>query len=112
MISIRSRLFPLYVFLIVLFAAILPGCVGSSQSGDALQRVKSRGVLRVGTTGDYCPMSYLNPATKAYEGFDAALAEDLASSLGIEIQYIPATWPTLMQDTLDRKFDLAICNAL
>jgi cyclohexadienyl dehydratase len=110
MISMKSGLFPLHIVLFFVFAAFLTGCIGSSQSGDALQRVKSRGVLRVGTTGDYCPMSYLNPETMAYEGFDAALAEDLASSLGVEIQYVPTTWPTLMQDTLDRKFDLAICG--
>ena len=110
MISMKSGLLPLHIVLIFLFAAFLPGCVGSSRSGDALQRVKSRGVLRVGTTGDYCPMSYLNPETMAYEGFDAALADELASSLGVEIEYVPTTWPTLMQDTLDRKFDLAICG--
>ena len=78
MIFNKSGLLPLHIFLFFVFAAFLTGCVGSSQPGDALQRVKSRGVLRVGTTGDYCPMSYLNPETMAYEGFDAALAEDLA----------------------------------
>ena len=46
----------------------------------------------------------------AYEGFDAALAEDLAFSLGVGNKYIPTSWPALMQDTLDRKFDLAICG--
>ena len=77
---------------------------------DALQAVLARGVLRVGTTGDYCPMSYLNPRTQAYEGFDAALAEDLAASLGVGIEYVPTSWPDLMRDTLDRKFDLALCG--
>jgi cyclohexadienyl dehydratase len=89
---------------------LLTGCLSSQPSDDSLYAVKERGVLRVGTTGDYCPMSYLNPRTRAYEGFDTALTEDLAASLGVGIQYVPTTWPTLMQDTLDRKFDLAICG--
>ena len=95
-----------------LFAVVflLTGCRGPQTGGDSLQRVKARGVLLVGTTGDYCPMSYLNPRTHAYEGFDTALTEDLATSLGVGIQYVPTTWPSLMQDTLDRKFDLAICG--
>lgn len=89
---------------------LFTGCRSSQAGGDSLQAVRARGVLRVGTTGDYCPMSYLNPRTHAYEGFDTALTEDLAASLGIEIEYVPTTWPTLMQDTLDRKFDLAVCG--
>jgi cyclohexadienyl dehydratase len=92
---------------VVLTAA---GCLCPRTDADALQAVRMRGVLRVGTTGDYCPMSYLNPETRAYEGFDAALAEDLAASLGVKIEYIPTAWPTLMRDTLAGKFDLALCG--
>ena len=91
-------------------AFLLTGCRSAQPGDDSLQMVKARGVLRVGTTGDYCPMSYLNPRTHAYEGFDTALTEDLAARLGVGIRYVPTTWPTLMQDTLDRKFDLAICG--
>ena len=90
--------------LILLFS----GC-GTPQP-SVLSQVRERGVLRVGTTGDYKPMSFRNPAAGKYEGFDAALAEDLARSLGVSLEYVPTSWPTLMQDTLDRKFDLAICG--
>ena len=72
--------------------------------------IRARGVLRVGTAGDYQPMSYLDPATKRYVGFDAALAEDLAAALGVELAYVETSWPTLMADTLTGKFDLAICG--
>ena len=89
---------------------LLTGCRSAQPGDDSLQMVKARGVLRVGTTGDYCPMSYLNPRTHAYEGFDTALTEDLAANLGVEIEYVPTSWPALMRDTLDRKFDLAICG--
>ena len=95
------------LLIVVLTAA---GCFGTRSDGDALLAVRSRGVLRVGTAGDYRPMSYLNPETHGYEGFDAALAEDLAASLGVRLEYVPTSWPTLMRDTLDRKFDLALCG--
>lgn len=55
-------------------------------------------------------MSYLNPETGSYEGFDDELAHDLAKALEVEIEYVPTTWSTLMDDTLDGKFDLAICG--
>ncbi len=72
--------------------------------------ILARGVLRVGTAGDYLPMSYLDPATNTYVGFDAELAEDLAAALGVELEYVETSWPTLMEDTLAGKFDLAICG--
>ncbi len=93
---------------LLLGVLLLSGCRTIPQ--DALQAVRTRGVLRVGATGDYQPMSFRNPTTGAYEGFDAALAEDLARSLGVRLEYVPTTWPTLMRDTLDRKFDLALCG--
>lgn len=75
-----------------------------------LDNILERGVLRVGTAGDYQPMSYLDPETETYVGFDAELAEDLAASLGVEVEYVKTSWPTLMEDTLSGKFDLAICG--
>ncbi len=76
----------------------------------ALERIREAGVLRVGTAGDYKPMSFLDPETGTYWGFDTELAEDLAAALGVRIEYVPTSWPTLMEDTLAGKFDLAICG--
>ena len=84
----------------------VPAQSGPSSPDD----IRSRGVLRVGTTGDYRPMSFRDPETGTYWGFDAELAEDLADALGVELEYVPTTWPTLMADTLAGKFDLAICG--
>ena len=75
-----------------------------------LDGIREKGVLRVGTAGDYQPMSYLDPDTGTYVGFDAELAEDLAARLGVQIEYVETSWPTLMEDTLAGKFDLAICG--
>ena len=71
-------------------------------------KIKERGVLEVGTTGDYQPLSYLDPETGEYSGFDIELAEDLAEDLGVDIEYVETSWPSLMDDTLAGKFDLAI----
>ncbi len=97
-------------WLAVIAAALLFAGCGTTRTSDALQAVRERGVLRVGTTGDYKPMSFRDPRTGEYWGFDAALAEDLADSIGVKLEYVPTTWPTLMRDTLDRKFDLALCG--
>ena len=83
---------------------------GNASGTDRLSEIKKRGVLLVGATGDYRPMSYKEPDTGEYWGFDADLAEDLADSLGVDLQYVPTSWPTLMDDTLAGKFDLAACG--
>lgn len=82
----------------------------SANAATTLEQIKQRGFIKVGTTGDYAPQSWLNPATGFYEGFDTELTEDLAKSLGVGIKYIPTSWPNLMNDTLEEKFDLAICG--
>ena len=84
--------------------------VSCATQTDSLSAVRSRGVLLVGATGDYRPMSFLEPETGEYVGFDAALAEDLAAALGVRLEYVPTSWPTLMDDTLAGKFDLAVCG--
>ncbi|MBO4649006.1 MAG: transporter substrate-binding domain-containing protein [Lentisphaeria bacterium] len=104
--NLRWKLLIRFFFVVV--AVLLAGC-GTARP-DALAAVRERGVLRIGATGDYKPMSFRDPATGKYWGFDAALAEDLAHSLGVKLEYVHTTWPTLMRDTLDRKFDLALCG--
>jgi len=100
------------ICLLLLAAVILAvsSVVAEGARGTVVQEILDRGVLRVGTAGDYMPMSYLDPETGTYVGFDAELAEDLAASLGVRIEYVPTSWPTLMEDTLAGKFDLAVCG--
>ena len=81
-----------------------------TDSTGVLDRIIASGVLRVGTAGDYQPMSFLDPSSGQYIGFDAELAEDLAEALGVDIEYVETSWPPLMDDTLAGRFDLAICG--
>ena len=105
----RKRMKKILMILNILAVMILTGC-GKSTEPEAIQKIKKDGVLRVGATGDYQPMSFLDPSTGTYVGFDVALAEDLAESLGVKVEYVPTSWPTLMEDTLAGKFDLALCG--
>ena len=100
--------------LLCLLLGLLPGAAlqedAEDQTGGILREIRERGVLRVGTAGDYQPMSYLDPSSNTYVGFDAELAEDLAKDLEVSIEYVKTSWPTLMEDTLAGKFDLAVCG--
>ena len=105
-----KRLIAILTLLVAGFALLAAAADDIQISGAAMKAIQERGVLRVGSTGDYNPMSYLDPETNRYVGFDAALAEDLAAWLGVEIEYVPTSWPTLTEDTMAGKFDLAICG--
>lgn len=99
-----------FVLGLALLAVGLALLLFSPRPQSALEAIRARGVLRVGTAGDYQPMSYLDPETGKYVGFDAELAEDLAAALSVELEYVETSWPALMEDTLAGKFDLAICG--
>ena len=95
---------------LILFAFAAAASAEDFAPFRTLEEIRAGGVLRVGTAGDYQPMSFLDPETNTYVGFDAELAEDLAASLGVTIEYVKTSWPTLMEDTLAGKFDLAVCG--
>lgn len=106
-----KRCLALALMLAVLWtAAGAEGVTGAEAALPGVQAIRESGVLRVGTAGDYQPMSFLDPETNTYTGFDAELAEDLAAALGVRIEYVPTSWPALMEDTAAGKFDLAICG--
>jgi cyclohexadienyl dehydratase len=76
-----------------------------------LARIKRVGVLRVGTTGDYAPFSDDQGSDDqggALRGFDIELAQQLAQHLGVAIQFVRTTWPTLMDDFSQHRFDIAL----
>ncbi len=93
-----------------MLAGAMLGVAGISSPVDAgkIEDIQARGTLLVGSTGDYKPMSYLNKETGVYEGFDCEVAELLAKSLGVSVEYVPTTWKTLQEDTMAGKFDIAI----
>ncbi len=106
----------LILSLLIVMELLFAGCSSvtdsdkSTQIQGKLEEIQTRGELLVGTAGDYQPMSFLNPDTGLYEGFDAELAEDLAYDMGVKLTYVETSWPTLMEDTLSDRFDLAICG--
>ncbi|MDR5752083.1 MULTISPECIES: transporter substrate-binding domain-containing protein [unclassified Caballeronia] len=71
-----------------------------------LDDVLARHTLRVCTTGDYKPYSFLKPDGQ-FEGIDIDLAESLAKSLGVKAEYVKTSWSNLMNDFV-AKCDIAV----
>jgi len=81
---------------------------GAQAPVSRLDTVIAQKLLRIGTTGDYKPFSFLNSETNAFEGIDIDMARSLAGALGAEPRFVQTTWPTLMADIAADKFDIAM----
>ncbi len=80
----------------------------ASPATSTWEQVRTRGVLRIGTTGDYAPYSNLDARTGEYVGADIALARRLALELGLRAEFVPTTWKTLLADATADRFDVAV----
>jgi len=74
-----------------------PPAQAQSAASSRLDEVIARGTLRVCTTGDYKPYSFLR-ADGSFEGIDIDLAEALAQTLKVKTVYVKTSWSKLMDD--------------
>ena len=103
-----SRLFALsfsaFIFFLLLSITSTSGWGQESRLHQIIQKKE----IRVGTSGDYPPFSYLNPQTNQYEGMDIALAHKLGEALEAGVVFVRFKWPDLNADLLADKFDIAV----
>jgi polar amino acid transport system substrate-binding protein len=62
------------------------------------------GVLKVGSCLDYKPFEFVKGGDEM--GFDVDLAEEIASRLGLEVEWITANFDTIFTDVDAGKFDM------
>jgi cyclohexadienyl dehydratase len=78
-----------------------------SAKSPVLAEIARSGELRVGLTGDYKPFSWEEPAGH-FVGMDADMATALARDLGVRLTIIRTSWPTLMDDLAEARFDIGM----
>jgi len=87
--------------------AVLIVCSSAqAQAAPALQDILSNGVLKVGTTGDWNPMTMKDPATNGYTGYDIDVMTELAKDLGVTLELVPADWKTLVSGVTSGKYHM------
>lgn len=83
------------------------GMAVAAQAQSALNEILDAGVLKFGTTGDWNPMSVRDPATNSYVGFDIDVANELATDLGVEVEFVPTDWKTLVNGVVAGKYHIS-----
>ncbi len=71
------------------------------------ERIKRRGVIRIGFDPDNLPWSYYN-SQKQLVGFDIEMAHRLARELGVKIEFVPLQFSILGKLMGQDHFDLAM----
>ncbi|CAJ0722519.1 MAG: transporter substrate-binding domain-containing protein [Ralstonia sp.] len=94
--------------LLLCACAAAPALSQTAPATNRLDEIIARGTLRVGTTGDYKPFTYKNPADGRFIGLDVEMGERLAKALGVKLEIVPTTWSTLMQDFAADRYDIAM----
>ena len=98
---------PVLRFILILLIGLCLN-VSVAAQGNRLDEIIARGVLRVGTTGDYKPFSFRANSSNPFIGLDIELAGQLAKALGVKVELVPTTWPTLMKDLDEDRFDISM----
>jgi cyclohexadienyl dehydratase len=90
--------------LLIILLAILPFSLNAESK---LNQILSSGELRVGTTGDWDPMTMKDPATNKYKGFDIDVMNELAKDMGVKITFIPTEWKTIVSGITAGRYDIS-----
>ena len=82
----------------------------AADSENALQTIKDRGTLIIGTEGNWSPWTYHDESDKLV-GFDVEVGQEIAKYLGVEAKFEEAAWESLLAGVKAGRFDI-VCNGV
>ncbi|MEM6660227.1 MAG: transporter substrate-binding domain-containing protein, partial [Pseudomonadota bacterium] len=94
------------IFKAIAIAAVGLTLASAASAQSALNDILNSGVLKVGTTGDWNPMTVRDPATNSYKGFDIDIMTELATDLGVEVEFVPTDWKTLVNGVVAGQYHI------
>ena len=80
----------------------------AASTSPVLARVKAAGSLRVCIWPDYYGITYRDPRTQQLSGIDIGLAAALAQDLKVRVEYVDASFVTLIDDVSSGRCDVAM----
>ena len=87
-------------------ALVIIAATTQVQAQSALQDILGSGVLKVGTTGDWNPMTVKDPATNSYKGYDIDIMTELAKDLGVKVEFVATDWKTLVNGVVGGNYHM------
>jgi polar amino acid transport system substrate-binding protein len=90
-------------------AALAGVAFAAGASAQTLDKIKSRGVLVVGSKADYKPFGFRDPSG-AIVGFEPDIGKEIADKLGVKLELEPVVSSNRMQFLQQGKIDLMIAT--
>ena len=79
----------------------------TANAESKLDQILASGELKVGTTGDWDPMTMKDPATNKYKGFDIDVMNELAKDMGVKVTFVPTEWKTIVSGITSGRYDIS-----
>ena len=73
-----------------------------------LKVIQETNTLRIGTTGDFNPMSFRTPGSPTYEGHEIDCANLLAADLGVKPVFVATDWKSLISGLTADQYDIVM----
>ncbi len=86
--------------------ALLVTATVQAQAQSSLNDILNNGILKVGTTGDWNPMTVKDPATNSYKGYDIDVMTELAKDLGVKLEFVATDWKTLVNGVVGGNYHM------
>jgi cyclohexadienyl dehydratase len=81
-----------------------------SPGGGRLAAIQAAGRIRIGTTGDFNPISFRDPATREYRGHQIDCAQQLGRDMNLRIEFVATDWRTLTNAVNADQFDIVMAG--
>lgn len=74
---------------------------------DLLAEIMSRGMIRISTDPNYAPQSFLDEDGN-FVGFDVDVANEIASRLGVEVEFVTPDWDLITAGNWGDQWDMSV----
>jgi len=85
-------------------AALAMGLSGAAYADDVLAKVKTSGVLKVGTETEFAPFDFIDAG--AHVGLNVDLFSEIGKELGVKIEWVTLPWDGVLPGLEAGKFDM------
>jgi polar amino acid transport system substrate-binding protein len=83
------------------------GAAESAAADDMLAEIMERGSIRVSTDANYAPQSFLD-ADGNFIGFDVDVATEIATRLGVEVEFVTPDWDLITAGNWGGQWDISV----
>ena len=81
--------------------------VTEAQAGEALDRIRERGIILVATDPVWPPISWRRDDGE-FDGFDVDVAKEIARRMGVDIEFVTPTWEEITAGHWGGRWDLSV----